>query len=175
MARNTAILITADLHPTGGPEIWSRNQISPSLSTRIPIHTDADGCPLNTQPYLYPTLVLQKMTPLWEHGFHDWAQIPGRAPDGRLYFLENRELIWANHTTARLVGDSSFQENVPFDAAGPAASNICLFTSPFLRKIGGDGDCLHTDCNFGAWYSFSDFLDTFPQKNTLKNKSRHSS
>jgi len=36
------------------------------------------------------------MTPLWEHGFYNWAQIMGRAPDGRPYFLEDREIIWAN-------------------------------------------------------------------------------
>ena len=34
---------------------------------------------------------------------------------------------------------SSFQENVPNDAAEPAASRICLFLSPFLRESGGRG------------------------------------
>ncbi len=39
---------------------------------------------------------LAKVGSRWENEFHNWAQILGRAPDGRLYFLEERELIWAN-------------------------------------------------------------------------------
>jgi hypothetical protein len=35
MARNMANLLMVDLHPTGGPEIWSGNQISTSISSRI--------------------------------------------------------------------------------------------------------------------------------------------
>jgi len=38
LARNMATLLAADLHPTGGPEIWSENQISTSLSN--PRHTN---------------------------------------------------------------------------------------------------------------------------------------
>jgi hypothetical protein len=63
---------------------------------------------------------------------------------------------------------SSFQENVPIDDAGPAASRICVSPSHFLRKRGGVGDCLHTACNFGAWYAFSEFLYTFPIKNNAQ-------
>ncbi len=51
---------------------------------------------MDTQPFPKPTLLLQKLDPLWEHGFHNWAQILGPAPDGRPYFLEERELIWSN-------------------------------------------------------------------------------
>ncbi len=96
MARNMATLLTADLHPSGGPEIWSGNQISTSLSSRIPVQTDENGCPVDTQQFPRPTLLLKKMAPLWEHGFHKWAQILGRASGGRPYFLEARGLIWAN-------------------------------------------------------------------------------
>ncbi len=46
--------------------------------------------------------------------------------------------------------DSSFQENVPYDVAEPAASKICLFPSPFLRKSGGDDNSLHDARNFVA-------------------------
>jgi hypothetical protein len=52
VARNMATLLTACLHPTGGGlEIWSQNQISTSLSTRIPIQRDEDGCPVDPQYY----------------------------------------------------------------------------------------------------------------------------
>jgi hypothetical protein len=52
---------------------------------------------LDTQLFPQHTLLLQKLAPLWENGFHNWAQIIGRAPDGRPYFLEDKELTWANH------------------------------------------------------------------------------
>jgi len=38
MARNMAALLLANLHPTGGPEIWSGNGISSSITSRIPRH-----------------------------------------------------------------------------------------------------------------------------------------
>jgi len=59
---------------------------------------DEDSCPLGTQQSPQPTLLLQKLAPLWEHGFHKWVQIPGRAPNGRPYFLDDKELIKANPT-----------------------------------------------------------------------------
>ena len=34
--------------------------------------------------------------PLWEHGFHNWSQIMYRGPNGRPYFMEERELQWTN-------------------------------------------------------------------------------
>ena len=93
-----ATLLTADLHPMGNTEIWSRNQISTSLTTTIPITMDEDGCPTKEQPYPQPIKILQKLVPLWEHSIHDWAKILGRGPDGRPYFLDDRELQWANPT-----------------------------------------------------------------------------
>jgi hypothetical protein len=96
MARNMTTILTVDLHPTGGPEIRSGNHISTSLSTQIPIQTDEDGCPLNIHQFPQPTRLLQNLVPLWETEFRNWAQILGRAPDGRPYFLQERELIWAN-------------------------------------------------------------------------------
>ncbi len=57
---------------------------------------DEDGCPLDTRQLPQPTLILEKLVSLWEHGFHKCAQISGRARDGRPYFLEDRELIWDN-------------------------------------------------------------------------------
>ena len=98
MARSMATLLLADLHPTGGPEIRSGNQISTSISSLIPIQLDEDGCPLLTQPFPEATFLLKKLTPLWDHGFHDWAQFLGRAPNGRPFFLDERELQWANPT-----------------------------------------------------------------------------
>ena len=46
MARNMATLLLADLHPTGGPDIWSGNRISSSISALISIQLNDDGCPL---------------------------------------------------------------------------------------------------------------------------------
>jgi hypothetical protein len=96
MARNMATLLLADLHPTGGPEIWAGNRISTSISSLIPIHLDEDGCPLKTQPFPAATHILKKLVPLWDNGFHEWSQILGRDPNGRPYFLDARELQWAN-------------------------------------------------------------------------------
>ena len=98
MARNMATLLMADLHPTGGPEIWSDNRISFSVASRIPIQTDSEACPSDTQPFATPLSILQKLSPLWEHGVHNWTQILGRAPNGRPYFLDEREFQWANLT-----------------------------------------------------------------------------
>ena len=92
VARNMATLLMADLHPVGGPEIWSGNQISTSITSRIPIHLDEDGCPLEVQPFPHMTLLLRKLAPLWEHGFHNWSQVMCRGPDGRPYCLDEREL-----------------------------------------------------------------------------------
>ncbi len=89
---NVATLLTADLHPMGATEIWSSNQISASITARIPIITDEDGCPEEEQPFPPPTKILQRLVPLWEHSIIDWARILGRDPDGRPYFLDDREL-----------------------------------------------------------------------------------
>ncbi len=50
----------SDPHPTGGPKIWSGNQISISLSSRILIHMEEDGCPIKNQPFSQLLLLLQK-------------------------------------------------------------------------------------------------------------------
>ncbi len=73
---------TADLHPMGTAEIWPGNQISASITVRIPIITDEDGCPAEEQPFPPTTKILQKLVPLWEHSIYEWAQIinPGRPP-----------------------------------------------------------------------------------------------
>ena len=95
-ARNMATLLTADLHPTGAPEIWSGNQIPTSFSSRIPIQLDEDGC-LKEPRLFYPSHAnTPKLAPLWESGVHTRAQILGRAPYGRPYFLDERKLQWAN-------------------------------------------------------------------------------
>ena len=96
MARYMATLFMADLHPAGGPGIWSGNQIATSLSSRIPIQMDEDGCPMNQQPFPPYMFLLQKLAPLWEHRVHTWTQILGRAPYGRSYFFDERNLQWAN-------------------------------------------------------------------------------
>ncbi len=64
VARNMATLLTANLHPMGGLEIWSGTYILTSLSTRIPILTDKDGCPLDTQQLPQPMFPLVKVGPL---------------------------------------------------------------------------------------------------------------
>ena len=71
VARNMATLLMADLHPVGDLEIWFGNQISNSISSRIPIHLDEDGCPLAAQPFPHATRLLRRLAPLWEHGIHD--------------------------------------------------------------------------------------------------------
>jgi hypothetical protein len=68
MARHIATLLTADLHPTDGPEIWSGYRISSSITSKISFQTDSDGCPLDNQPFPPPLFLLHKLTPLWEHG-----------------------------------------------------------------------------------------------------------
>jgi len=91
-----ATLLMSDLHPVGDPEIWSSNQISNSISSRIPIPLDEDGCPLSAHPFPQGTCLLRRLAPLWEHGIHNWSRILRRGPDGRPYFLEERQLQWAN-------------------------------------------------------------------------------
>ncbi len=82
----------------GDTEILSGNQISASITAKIPIIMDKDGCPVEEQPFPQPAKILQRLVPLWEHSIHDWAQILGRGLDGRPYFLVERELKWANPT-----------------------------------------------------------------------------
>ena len=96
MTRNMATLLMADLHPTGGPEIWSGNRISSSITSKIPILTDSQGCPLDTQPFPPSLFILQKLSTLWEHGVHNWTKILGRALVGRPYY--EREFQWADPT-----------------------------------------------------------------------------
>jgi hypothetical protein len=91
-----ATLLMADFHPTGGPEIWSGNQISISISSLIPIQMDEDGCPLKTQTFPNAMFILKKSTPLCDHRFHEWSQILGRAPNGHPCFLNDKELQWEN-------------------------------------------------------------------------------
>ena len=52
-------LLMADLHPLGGPEMWSGNHISTLISSRITVHLDAAGCPLDIQPFPRKTLLLR--------------------------------------------------------------------------------------------------------------------
>ncbi len=98
IGRNAATLNMADLHPLGDTEIWFGNQISTSLTARIPIKMDEDGCPTKDQPFSQPTKTHHKLVPVWEHSIHDWGQLLGRGPNGRPYFLDDRELQWANPT-----------------------------------------------------------------------------
>jgi len=51
---------------------------------------------LKTQTFLEATFILKTLTPLWDHGVMEWSQLLGRAPNGRTYFLDERELQWAN-------------------------------------------------------------------------------
>jgi hypothetical protein len=90
-----ATLLMAELHPIGGPEIWPGNQILTSISSRIPVHLDEDGCPLEVQPFPQAAFLLRKLASLWEHGIHNWSQIVCRGPNGRPYFMEDREMQWA--------------------------------------------------------------------------------
>ena len=96
MARSMATLVLADHHPTGGPKIWYGNRISASISSLIPIQLDEDACPLRTHAFPASIFILKILTLLWDHGIHDMAQIIGRTPKGHPYFLDDRELQWAN-------------------------------------------------------------------------------
>ena len=82
----------------GDTEIWYGNQISTSLTTRIPIIMDEDGCPNENQPFPPVINILRRLVPLWEQEVLTWAQILGRGPNGRPYFLDDREIQWANPT-----------------------------------------------------------------------------
>ena len=57
---------------------------------------DEDDCSEEEQIIPPQTKILQRLVPLWEHSVLEWAQILGRGPDGRLYFLDDRELQRAN-------------------------------------------------------------------------------
>jgi hypothetical protein len=59
---------------------------------------DEDGCPAEEQAFPLKNRILPKLVPLWEHSIHKWAQILGRGPDGHPYFLDHKELQWANPT-----------------------------------------------------------------------------
>ena len=94
-----ATLLTANLHPMGDIEIWTGNQIASSITSKmIPIPMDEYGCPTEEQPFSPPTNTLHRLALLWEHKIHEWGQILGRGRDGRPYFLDDRELHWANPT-----------------------------------------------------------------------------
>ena len=80
----------------GTTNIWAGNHISASITARMPIITNEDGCPAEEQPFPPTTKIRQNPAPLWEHSIHDWTQIIGRGPDGRPYFLDDKELQWAN-------------------------------------------------------------------------------
>ena len=56
MARDMANLLMVNLHPTGGLETWSGNQISTSILPRV--YLDEVCCPLETQPFPQATLLL---------------------------------------------------------------------------------------------------------------------
>ncbi len=98
VARNLATLLMTDLHPVGGPEIWSGNRISTSIATRIPIDLDEEGCPSEIQSFPQAPHLLGKLAPLWKYGMHNWSQVLCRGPDGHPYFFDERELQWANPT-----------------------------------------------------------------------------
>jgi hypothetical protein len=82
----------------GDTKIWSGNQISTSLTARIPIIMNEDGCPNENQPFSPVINILRRLVPLWEQAVLTWAQILGSGPDGRPYFLDDREIQWANPT-----------------------------------------------------------------------------
>ncbi len=52
--------------------------------------------PLRNSTLPTGTHLLGKLSPLWEHGIHNWSQVLCRGPDGHPYFLDERELQWAN-------------------------------------------------------------------------------
>ncbi len=83
----------------GNIEIWKGNQIANSMASKILITMDEDGCPTEEHPFPPPIKILHRLAHLWDHRIiHDWGQILGRGPNGRLYFPDGRELQWANPT-----------------------------------------------------------------------------
>ena len=63
IGRNVATLLTANLHPIGDTTTWAGNQISTSITSKIPITTDTDGCPTEDQPFPPTTKILQRLVP----------------------------------------------------------------------------------------------------------------
>ena len=53
---------------------------------------------MEVKPFPQATFLLRKLAPLWELGIHKWSQILYRGLDIRPYFMEERELQWANPT-----------------------------------------------------------------------------
>jgi hypothetical protein len=96
IARIIATLISVDLYPLGGPEIWSGNPISTTLTLSILITTDEDGCPTPSQPYTRVNRILRKLIPLWEHNIFTWEQIAKLSPNKRPYLLSDEGILWAN-------------------------------------------------------------------------------
>jgi hypothetical protein len=41
-------------------------------------------------------MILRKLSPVWEHNVHTWAQTIRLSPNARHYFISDDELIWAN-------------------------------------------------------------------------------
>jgi len=60
IGRNIATLLTAGLHPMGDTTIQEGNQIFASITARIPIMTDEDGCPAEEQPFPPTTQILPR-------------------------------------------------------------------------------------------------------------------
>ena len=73
IGRNVATLLTADLQPMGDTIILAGNQISSSITARIPITIYEDGCPAEDQLFPPTTKILQRLVSLWEHSIHEWA------------------------------------------------------------------------------------------------------
>ena len=95
-ARNIATLIAADLHPLGGPKIWSGSRISTTLTSSIPIITYEARCPTPSQPYTCVDRILRKLTPLWEYKIFTWEHIARLSPSKRPYLLSVADILWAN-------------------------------------------------------------------------------
>ncbi len=51
---------------------------------------DEDGCPDDTQPFPSVINILRRLVSLWGQEVLTWAQILGRGPDGRPYFLDDQ-------------------------------------------------------------------------------------
>jgi hypothetical protein len=95
IASNIATPIATDLRPLGGPEFWSGNPRSTTLTLSIPTTTDEDGCPTPFQPYTRVNLILRKLITLLEHKIFTWDQIPRLSPSKRPYLLLDEEILWA--------------------------------------------------------------------------------
>ena len=75
LGRVAAILLTSNLLPTGGPDIWLGCQISHDLIASTPPVLDERGVLVDPQPYPPTHDTLHRLTPLWTYNVLTWDHL----------------------------------------------------------------------------------------------------